>query len=272
MTKVLGFSEWHYGLEYAYESVLSIAPFVDEYCIAYAGRPGMRYNRYVCPDTEEDLRDKAEQACKEARVKLTWISCHRWPNRYAQRNVMFSQATDADAIILTDADEVWQDGAPEMFIDAVLKGKTRFFRMDFLNFWRSFNWATPHESKYQLPLRGYNLHYEGAKGSPDTYIEGIPPMLHFGWAQHPRYWVYKMPSSGHYFRPAHYEWFKNIWLPWTPEKGPYENLHPYGDDRFGPLKPFDKTTLPASLLAHPYYNKKLIGGHEAPKLPKYEDG
>ena len=268
MTKILGFSEWNYGAEYAYESVLSIAPYVDEYCISYAARPG-RPNQYECPDTEDDLRDRAEAACKVAGVKLNWVSEYKWTDRYAQRNVMFAQ--DADAIILTDADEVWQDGSQLPFIEAVLQGRTRFYRFQFWHFWRSFDWAMRYENGYTLPLRGYNLKYEGRKGKPDTVVPDISPMLHFGWAQHPRYWVYKMPSSGHYFKLEHEAWFKATWLPWRPDNGLRHNLHPYGDDRFTPLESFDKATLPASLRAHPYYNETVIGGNELPVLPKYED-
>ena len=270
MTKVIGFSEWHYGAEYAYESILSIAPYVDSYCIAYAARPG-RNNAYACPDTEAELRAKAQRACDEAGTRLTWVSEYRYANRYAQRNVMFDYAAeqDADAIILTDADEVWQNESQQPFIDAVLSGETRFYRFQFWHFWRSFDWAMQYAGGHTRPLRGYNLKYAGRKGKPDTLVKDIPPMLHFGWAQHPKYWVYKMPSSGHYHRPEHYNWFRYTWLKWTPKHGSHKMLHPYGDDRFTPLERFDKATMPTSLQAHEYFNVDIIGGHELPVLPEY---
>lgn len=261
--RIIGFTEVVYGADYLYWAIRSAAPYVDAYYVAWAAEPG-RNNPYVNPDSEAVLHEAAERACREAGIPLVWYGKPRWPNRYAQRNSIFEQVPDADVIILTDADEVWQGDTVAQLAKAAYDGTTRFTRVPFLHFWRSFGYAMADHSE-TLPLRAYTTRHAGQRGEPFTTLYDLPPVLHFGYARTPASFWYKVPSHGHINTPTGRRWFFEQWLNWAPGDA-RPDPHPYDSGRFGPVTPYDPAWLPTLLADHPYAGLDRIGGDLPPTL------
>lgn len=267
MTKIVGFTELAYGADYLEVALESVVPYVDGYYVAYTGRPLNRPNPYVCPDSRDALREIAHEVCKRHNTTLTWYDNPGTWGRYDQRNSIFGVATDADVIILTDADEVWGTGAILDIIDRVVNGNTRYYRVPVRYFWRSFDHVCYQRSDIKsFPLRVFNLSVggnTGDSGEPSTVIgdQGFP-LNEFGFARAPRDFLYKIPSHGHFAGAM--SWFETLWLPWTPASGQMECVYPGNPGRFPTVTKFDKTKLPQHLSQHRYYNECVIGGNNWP--------
>ena len=266
MKKIAGFTELAYGADYLKYALRSILPHIDEYYIAYSPYPTRGNNPYKCPDTRDELFQIAADACAEFGKPLTWWENPGWWGRYDQRNSVWDKAGHCDLLIITDADEVWADGAPEHLIKSALAGNTRFWRLPYNFLWRSFNWHCEYrENNVAWPLRATRPDLPGARGEPSTWIKDFDErwMVHeFGFARKPRDFFYKLPSHGHFRNDQIDDWFTRVWLPWNPETGQMEDVHPYRNDgeRFPRIEPFDRMLLPEQMREHPYWDMSVIGG------------
>lgn len=245
--KIAAFTALHYGADYLGAAIRSVAPFVDEWCVAYSpvGSHGTR-TPVQCPESERQLHAIAQAALAPTSTPLVWWS-GIWPHEGVQRDSVY-QHTDADLIIVVDADEVWQDGAVQ---DAIQHGQQMtgsVGRVPFVHFWRSFSWVCRDQAWPVRLLR---------PGLPNQdYYAGIAPVLHFGYARKPQAIEYKIRVHGHRaeWRP---EWFVSKFMAWTPQQGPFDDLHPTCRDYWS-AESFAKEQLPDVLREHPYYHLEVI--------------
>ena len=114
--KIVAYTALHYGAEYLPWAIRSVIDAVDEYYVLYSdiGSHG-HHTLAVCPDNRAQLFDLAREA---AGGKLRWID-GRWAHEGYQRDSIFSHVPDADAIVVLDADEIWQAGTAAAVIVAV---------------------------------------------------------------------------------------------------------------------------------------------------------
>ena len=245
--KVAAFTALHYGGDFWGTAIASVAPYVDEWCVAYSpeGSHGTRA-RVRCPETEYMLRKIADHALEKAGKPLKWWS-GLYPHEGAQRDTVL-QHTDADIIIVVDADEVWQDGAVWDVIRRAVETPARVGRVPFIHFWRSFSWVC---RDHLWPVRVIQ-----PKLADGEQYYGCAPVLHFGYARKVEAIEYKIRVHGHRgeWRP---EWIGKF-MSWTPQHGPHEDLHPTNVD-FWTAEPFAKEQLPQVLRDHPYYGLEIIG-------------
>jgi hypothetical protein len=245
--KIAAFTALHYGTDYFGAAIASVAPYVDEWLVAYSpeGSHGTRA-RVRCPESEYMLRKIADHALEKADKPLVWWS-GLYPHEGAQRDTVL-QHTDADLIIVVDADEVWQDGAVQDVIRRAQEQPARVGLVPFIHFWRSFSWVCRDDN---WPVRVIQ-----PKLADGTAYYGCPPVLHFGYARKPEAIEYKMRIHGHRseWRP---EWYVTKFMAWTPQRGPHEDLHPTNKD-FWTAEPFAKEQLPQVLRDHPYYALEVI--------------
>jgi len=266
---IIGFTELAYGADYLEVALRSVLPHIDKYFIAYSPYPTRGGNPYICPDTREQLMTIAHETCFDMGVPLKWYDNPGDWGRYDQRNSVFEYTNEKDLLILTDADEVWSDGAVPSLINAMQKGKDRFYRVPIRFFWRSFNHVCYYQDEnITRPLRGFNLSMSGKKGNPSTFVQDMPYLNEFGFARMPRDIAYKLPSHGHFREEQIGDWFEKVWLPWTPDEGQMKNIHPYVGKKQSTmeLESFDKATLPKYMREHPYWEMDMIGDNEQPIL------
>lgn len=243
--KVAAFTALHYGSDYLRWALRSVAPFVDEWLVAYSpvGSHGSRTNT-PCPDREADLRDIAYAALNG--VPLKWYT-ETWQHEGQQRDSVFAR-TDADLILVVDADEIWR---PEAVQEAIRQGRTmkaRNGRVPFEHFWRSFGWVCRDAAQ---PVRVI----KPSVANDDHYIALPAPVLHFGYARRPSDIYYKIQIHGHRGEWRQ-EWFVEKYLAWTPETGPFDDLHPTNHD-YWTAKPYTQQ-LPAVLHDHPFFSAEVI--------------
>lgn len=232
----------HYGSDYLAHSIMSIYDFMDKIYILYTDTPSHGHGTTMPnPDSREKL--KAAAFSHDPAKKIIWHEGH-WTHEGQQRDTIFSLAKDADYVFAVDSDEIWY---PETITDALKKAessgvRTHCIRM--LTLWRSFNWACKDEMQ---PVRVICPKRAGGV----SYLEGR--VLHFGYARTVEEVRYKMSCHGHKgeWRSDWFDKYKN----W-PASG-NKDLHPTCVNTWN-AEPFDKTTLPAFMRSHPYYNLPVI--------------
>jgi hypothetical protein len=246
--KVAAFTALHYGLDYLPYAIRSVVPFVDEWLIAYSpiGSHGYRTSVH-CPEKVGPLFDCANAVTHEFGVPLRWWSSTDWPHEGFQRDSVY-QHTDADLIIVVDADEVWQDGAVQQAIEHGKAMDVRHGRVPFIHFWRSFNWACRDDARPIRLLR---------PGLPmGDYYADVDPVLHFGYAQTEYLTVYKWFVHGHKAE-LRQGWHDNTFKYWSPLDGPFQDLHPTNKD-YWTAEPYARSKLPKFMRSHPFYDKEII--------------
>lgn len=245
--KIAAFTALHYGLDYIEAAVSSVAPYVDEWLVAYSpeGSHGTRV-RVKCPENEYSLHKMVTKTLERYGKPLKWWS-GLYPHEGAQRDSAFEH-TDADLIIVVDADEVWQDGAVQEVIQQAQANPVHWGHVPFMHFWRSFSWVCKDAA---WPVRVIR-----PKVAAGEAYYGCAPVLHFGYARRLDAVEYKIRVHGHRgeWRP---EWFLSKFAPWTPQRGPMADLHPTNTD-FWTAEPFAKEQLPQVLRRHPYYDLEVI--------------
>ena len=227
--KIAAFTALHYGADYLPYAIRSVAPFVDEWLFAYSPVGSHGHKTSVrCPETEEQLRAAALRGLDG--LPYQWWS-DDWPHEGYQRDSVYNH-TDADLIIVVDADEVWQDGAVQTAIEHGKTMTVKHGRVPFVHFWRSFNFVCK-DGAQPIRLLRPDMPNDG------DYYADIPPVLHFGYAQTEYIMTYKWFVHGH--KPELRQgWYDRVFKYWTPESGPHHDLHPTNVD-FWNTNIFSKT-------------------------------
>ena len=237
--KIAAYIPLHYGKEYLHWSIKSVQDVVDKIVILYTPRPSYGFGTAMhCPDTKEELYE----ICRTP--KTVWCE-GVWNDEGAHRGEVVRYASDAQVILPIDSDEVWDTAVLQDCIKTVADSSVRNHLVSgFVHFWRSFNYAC---QDVWAPVRALNMRAPGGQ----TTINGR--VFHFGYAQCLKTVQYKIDIHGHK-NEWRKDWFDHIYRGWPTRK---TDLHPTTFNWWN-AEPFDKTTLPSDLKAHPYYGLDVI--------------
>ena len=190
-------------------------------------------------------------AANDTGCKLIWNS-GAFSNSKKQEKAMTEPVLDADLIIRLDADEVWDEGAVPLFIEACMNGThANLYCPPFRHFWRSFNYAC------YTPARA-------ARGIRRSIEEGrvnveVPAINHFGYARTPADMAAKFPVKWERPNEGWNRWYREVFLRWTPDQADTMfNLEPRPCHPFDKAHWYDKNLLPEFMRNHPYWDKELI--------------
>jgi len=243
--KTAAFTALHYGMDYLEYAIRSVAPFVDEWLFAYSPVGSHGYKTSVpCPETEAQLKASALRGLEG--LPYQWWTAD-WPHEGYQRDSVYSH-TDADLIIVVDADEVWQTGAVEAAIEHGEQMTVKHGRVPFVHFWRSFNYICK-DGSWPIRLLRPAL-------PVGDYYAGVDPVLHFGYAQPETIQVYKWFIHGHKGE-LRLGWHDRKYKYWTPQDGPHHDLHPTNTG-FWNTESYDRGGLPELMYGHPFYDMEII--------------
>jgi len=243
--KIAAYTALHYGLDYLPYAIQSVKPFVDEWLFAYSAVGSHGHKTSIrCPEKEHQLRTAATGALGDTPYR--WWS-EDWPHEGAQRDSVF-RYTDADLIIVVDADEIWQPDGIKAAIEHGKQMDVRMGRVPFVHFWKTFDLVCRDAA---TPVRV--IKPSVAEG--EAYLD-IPPVLHFGYAQPNHLMVYKWFVHGHK-NELRKEWYEKVYKYWSPDDGPFEDLHPTNID-YWTAEPFDKYDLPEFMHDHKWFKNEVI--------------
>ncbi len=240
---VAAYTALHYGREYLAYAIRSVIDVVDEYWVLYSpfGSHGHRSDT-SCPERMEDLYGIAKAA---AGGKLRWCN-GRWPTEGQQRDYIH-HLTDADIVLVLDADEIWADGAAAYALAMAQNADIGRFRIPIIHFWRSFYRAVLCDPAY--PVRLIKRDADSREGTLH-----VSPICHMGYAQSPAIVEYKWQVHGHKAElRTDVDWLRDRY-----RANAQEDCHPVGSVYWNPepVEPLDY--MPAFMAEHPYFGMEVI--------------
>jgi len=251
--KKASYSIVHYGVDYLSYSLRSVYDLMDELHVLYTSHPSHGHRTDIPPiESREQLREVAFDY--DPRHKIIWHDTDFW-NEGQQRDyaVNMLDSRGVDLITVLDYDEVWHDYVLDKVLQYVWNlNATRNNLINFLHFWRSFNYACKDNN---WPVRIIDTRHSGGIGYVPTELGDI---MHMGYAITDKVCRYKIQIHGHKdeIRP---NWYDEKWMAWPP----VDDCHPTNgrnDEGIGwwNPKPFDKRELPYVLHSHPWFNAEKI--------------
>lgn len=243
MTNVVAVSRVHYGADYLPWVLRSALPMVDIHLIIYTPVPTFgRTTSMPNPDTREVLFAAAQSVGSD---KVLWAE-----GVPVEIDTALRYFPDADIVLELDADEIAMPGLIADIVARYERGELAAgaYRLPFLHFWRSFNYACDDPG---WPVRLYLP--KNARSEAQMYPATEQRILHFGYCRRETDMRYKWETSVHLgeLRP---EWWTEIWARF-PER--LNDVHPVIRD-WWQAQPFDKTQLPAILHDHPYFDLEIV--------------
>lgn len=237
--KTIALTVLHYGKDYLGWAMQSVLPVVDEYWILYTdqGSHGHRTND-PCPETRDDLHRIATIVAGD---KLRWVE-GRWNYEGQQRDTIFELCPDADAVIVTDADEIWNE--PHKALQQAIACNTRNNRVPMVHFWRSFHRCVINDPAF--PVRIILPHGVG------DYTVQTRPMAHFGYAMRPELVAYKWKIHGHLAE------YRRGWLENTFLSNQQTDCHPTSVNYWNPVTVDPLDYMPHWMKTHPFFDKDVI--------------
>lgn len=238
----------HYGAEYFGAALKGVDGIVDKIIILYSARPSHgSATRMICPDSRFELLQIAQDTIKSSAWDWVDVTAHQ---EHQHREMAFDYAKGFDVLVNFDSDEVWHREGLREAIEQASKLDSRYIQLrhdSWVNFWRSFDYVVRDGFN---PVRLHNLKSTNKK---QEIVTGR--IYHFGCAQRKEIMEYKYEIHGHRseIRP---NYLKDFYFAWTPDNQ-FGDVHPVAHGLWTP-EPFDKTTLPDYLKAHPNYDKSLI--------------
>lgn len=250
--KVIAYTALLYGKDYLYYAIKSVIDHVDEYHVIYdatgKGSHGHVTN-LPCPDSRWELINEASRAAGD---KLRWHDAGPFRHEGEQRDSILRYAPDADAILVLDADEIWNpflvQHAVYMAGPGAQANRARGWRMPMIHYWRSFYRCILHDPAY--PVR---VIYPKISGGEETFPVNVY-INHMGYAQRSAVVEYKQHTHGH-----HNEWRRDI--DWFRERfmaNAQRDCHPVGSDYWNPEQVNPLDYMPDFMKDHPYFNMEVI--------------
>ena len=239
--KIIGYSPIHYGKEFFKESLMSVIDLCDKFVVLYSPNPSYGYGtKAICPDSEEDLKEIAEDVCGN---KLVWVN-KTYHNEGEHRKEVFSHAKGFDLLVTVDADEVMCTEDLKEALEIASVGVHRNYGINgYINLWRNFH--TQCKDGFQ-PVRIINLHNQH-KDQSTLNVK----IWHFGCCQGQDVMNYKYEIHGHKSE------LRNNWLKDFYCSDRAKDLHPVAHDLWN-AEPYDKEQMPSYLKEHPYFNLERI--------------
>jgi hypothetical protein len=250
-TRRVAYYALHYGKEYLAWSIRSIQDSVEAIYIFYSATPSYGYSQGApCPDTREEL---VAEANRFATKPIIWVD-GAWANEGQHRDAALQrlQADGYGLVLVVDADEMWSPGAATRALDvATGADSTRRWMMRFTNFWKSFRWVI---RDHFTPIRVVDLRH--GLSPHDAMLDGIPGVLHFGYAQREELMRYKWTCHGHQAE-LRAGWMEKF-FGW--KEGDVD-LHPCVNNLWAEAYPTaeeDLTRVEEVLRDHPYFGVDVI--------------
>jgi len=239
--KVIGYMPLHYGKEYLRESLMSVIDLCDKFIVLYSPNPSYGYGtEAVNPDTEEELKEIAQDVCGE---KLIWHS-RNYHNEGGHRQEIFKFTNGFDLLVTVDADEIMDTGDLKKGLDIAAVGVHRNYGINgYVNLWRNFHTACYDGFE---PVRVISLNNQH-KDQSRLNIK----IWHFGCCQGKETMEYKYLIHGHKDE-LRTEWLKDFYY-----SDRMNDLHPVAHDLWNAVE-YDKQLMPKSLREHPYFNKERV--------------
>lgn len=251
--KTIAYTALHYGRDYLYWAIRSVIDHVDEYHVLYTpiGSHGHRTD-VPCPDTRDELYSKAEMAAKG---KLRW---HEgvWDYEGQQRESIWQYVSDADLVLVLDADEIWSDRLVNAVIQHAYTSGEREIRVPIIHFWRSFHRCVLHDPAYPVRAIALNQPWTDrfAMLVHPTLTMSEKPICHMGYAQRPEIVGYKQHTHGHkgeWRRDC--DWFRDKYL-----ANAQTDTHPVGSEYWNPEAVNPADYMPEFMKSHPYWALEVI--------------
>lgn len=145
--KIIGMTALLYGSTYLDAAIRSIIDNVDEHYILYCPHSSHGHNSGILPPASESESILHEIAWNAAGTKLRWVNGD-WQQENEQRNSIFHYAPDADAIVVVDSDEVYEDGLVQEALEVGFDMRCGQLRLSFTHMWRSFKRGFAHDPAY----------------------------------------------------------------------------------------------------------------------------
>ena len=250
MKMIAAYYALHYGSDYLGWSIKSIYDHVDKIFVFYSCVPSYSHQTPLAnPDNKEKLVS-ATFAFGDPKGKIAWID-GQWSNEPAHRTHAENHCIQAgaDAIVVVDSDEIWDDATFESAMSEASTSNARLNRIRMLTLWRSFSWHCMDE---MWPIR---IIFPKRPGGDAGICRGDDGhrVFHFGYARDLASIRYKVSIHGHKgeWRPEWLSRYEN----W-PASG-NEDLHPVARNAWNATS-FDKTKLPVFMRVHPYYELDVI--------------
>lgn len=248
--KIVGYTALRYGADYLGYAIRSIINHIDEYHVLYATKPSHGHpSDLPCPDTEEELHEIAWQA---AGTKLHW---HRgdWVYEGQQRDSILQYAPDADMIISCDSDEIFSETLINNIVnsspDYVSIVPTRYARLPFIHYWRSFNKCVLHDPAY--PAR---VTYPKVASGEVTWPIQYGVVNHMGYATTPAIMAYKWQIHGHKDELRHdMNWYQDVFM-----ANRQTDTHPVGSEYWNTETVNPLHYMPYWMVDHPFYGMDVI--------------
>lgn len=248
---IVAYCRVHYGLDYLAYVMRSALPYVDKFIVLYTPVPTFgHWTQTPCPDSQYDLMSLAYKTIENLGMtgdKLAWIE-----NELQSLDTVLRHYPQADIVLELDADEIID---PVMFEDIIVKYRQgalplHQYTIPFLHHWRSFGWVCRGGDSARLYLP------QNPQSPYGTYPDAPGAIHHMGYARSISDMRYKWELSVH--KPElRFDWWDTKFLPWTPEAGPYEDLHPTMNNYWN-AEPYDRSGYPDFMRFHPYYNMAVI--------------
>ena len=214
----------HYGKDWLFHSLKSVRQYVDEIYVFYADRPTFGYTTSIsCPESKQELHEIAKM------FDVRWIQVGRFPYEGLERDyaVNLCKLNGAEIVIVTDADEIWDQNYLPYAIDYVRSMNTaRSWRCNFRHLWKTVNWICDDPA---MPVRIIDLRHNEGEGYVHKRFD-TDVVYHFGYAQNHETIKYKMEIHGHKneLRP---NWYEEKFVNWKPGMN---DVHPTNVDFWNP--------------------------------------
>lgn len=251
--KIVAYTALLYGRAYLKWAIRSVIDSIDEYVVLYAseGSHGARTST-PCPESREELYADARLAAGD---KLRWYD-GSWTVEGHQRDTIYKVAPDADAIIVLDADEVWNPDLIQAAVEYIHDPEAhdlphKYIRVPIVHFWRSFHRCVLHDPAYPIRII-FPKTYDG--WGEETMFQSLKPIAHFGYAQSAEITEYKWKVHGHISQKRDdIDWFQDRFL-----ANAQHDCHPVGSEYWEPERVNPLEWMPTFMVDHPYYSLEVI--------------
>lgn len=253
MSKVVAYYVLHYGVEWLYHSLRSIAGDVDHVIMLHTHQPSFGHDaKWRNPEHEEQLRYIARLAARDFKLSLDWVEAPRRYDHEGQHRdhaVQMCWDAGADIILVVDADELWPAATLKGALRVVENVPQSYYRINMKHLWRSAHWICDDPA---MPLRLIRRVGDGQENYLPRYV------YHCGYAQTEALVRYKMSIHGHLgeIRPG---WIDNTFARWHVSN-PFDDVHPTCNDFWKPRVLSDEEVNELGMLIHdhPYWHMPEI--------------
>lgn len=251
--RVVAYYPIHYGIEWLYWSLRSVAPYVDGVVIVYSRNPSHGHTSTMeNPETMADILNVVSSYCENNPDNKVDFVSYEGPNHEGHLRDycvnLCSKEYGADVVMAVDADEIWEPEHLLKTLDYVIEHDNMIWRVPFVHYWKSL-YRVCHD-----PAQPHRFTDVTSFNKDDNYVPAIYGSVHhFGYAQSLELVEYKLSIHGHKaeIRP---NWFEEVYS----NPGRMFDLHPTNRNFWNCSYTTPNAELQKLLFDHPYYDIRNI--------------